>query len=185
MVTKMKKNISSALALSFGILLFVNGCATDGGRVITNKWQPKWYTNAPVSDDEVLYTKGEVAADNPTGATQGAVAVARAELAETYQVYIRSQTGITNGEVSVVIASLAERALVGSRVVNKEHITVRTKQETTFYGYALVRLPLGEANQLLLEETKQERRKKQDARLEEAFDKLEDALEEDKRNRAN
>lgn len=181
------KTFRVLLLLSFYLLL-VMGCASHKknvnlspgatDKIIDNL--PKWYKNPPDNTDEFIYGRGMNVSRDLQIAVDGAAEAGRLEIARTVEVRFQGvtkrfseETGLAEDsellkEFSQTTKSVVSQVMVGSTTDKNEILN----DHGLYRIYALMKLPLGEANTALMNQIKANQNMYTRFRATEAFEDL-------------
>ena len=141
---------------------------------------PDWFTDVP-SDSDYLFATATMTSRDVQNSIQRAKTQAQRDLAEQLEANLGAKTKQFREEVGVqedsemlefsseAIQVVTVQAMNGARVDKKEIVT----EGTIYRAYVLMRLPLGEANQALMEQIKANSRLHTELRSSKAFQELE------------
>ena len=141
---------------------------------------PDWFTDMP-RDADYLFATATMTSRDLQNSIQRAKTQAQRDLAEQLEANLGAKTKQFREEVGVgedsemlefsteAIQVVTVQAMNGARVDKKEIVT----EGTIYRAYVLMRLPLGEANQALMEQIKANSRLHTELRSSKAFQELE------------
>lgn len=176
----MRKIIALITVLSFGI-----GCGgpknltPDANKEVVKKI-PDWYNEVP-EDSHYLYAAATMTARDLQVSVQKATTVARTSLAQQYGVRVANIAKQAQEEVGVNEASefiqhfSSASKLVTDEMLRGSHIEKKEIQpeKGIYRAYVLMRLPLGKANKMLLDEIKKNKELYNQFRFTKMYEELE------------
>lgn len=179
--------MKSLILLSLSLTaLFFFGCSssvdiqkTDSGKI------PEWYLNVP-SDPQYLYASNTAASQDMQLSIDKATVGARTEIASQLEVKLASRTKLFQEEIGQgQLGTVLEQFNVATKTVVSQVMsgTTPTKKELVKDGdnwraYVLIAYPLGEANQALMNQIKQNKALHTEIKATKAFEELEKDIKE-------
>ena len=163
------------------------GCASSGqGGQKMKKGLPDWYENPPNGDAQHLYAAAEAKSRDMTVATRKAKLDARTDLAQQMAAKVQNLEKLFSEEVGTDAESeLLQQFTSATKAVTSEtlHGTQEEKKEVhdladgTIRVYVLMSLPIGAANQALMDKIKANEHLYTRFRASQAFEELNAEME--------